>query len=271
VKFKKLAGGGYFKIINQSVPRALRNLGYNESDIESIVRYARGAGTLKNAPHINWDSLGDLGFTDKQIQALETALPAAFEIGFVFNRYTLGDDFCKTVLGFTEEQLNDFSFSIMGELGFTDEQIQEVNDYACGRMTLEGAPSLKDEHLPVFDCANKCGRYGKRYIRPEGHIYMMAAAQPFLSGAISKTINMPNDANVERVNELYMMSWKHMLKANAIYRDGSKLSQPLAAATSEALFDKVEEMLGEQGALLPETASEPEKIAERIVIKYMAR
>ncbi|HIN85390.1 MAG TPA: hypothetical protein EYN06_02835, partial [Myxococcales bacterium] len=271
VKFKKLAGGGYFKIINQSVPRALKNLNYSPEAVDNIVRYARGAGTLKEAPHINWATLAAKGFTNEQIQAVETALPAAFEIGFVFNCYTFGDKFCTNVLGFTEDQLNDFGFNMLEELGFTTDQIRAANDYVCGRMTVEGAPGLKDEHLPVFDCANKCGRYGTRFIRAEGHIHMMAAAQPFLSGAISKTINMPNEASIESVTELYMKSWKLMLKANAIYRDGSKLSQPLAVATGEEIFSQVEEALAERDMLLPEDASVPEKIAERIVIKYMAR
>jgi len=271
VKFKKLAGGGYFKIINQSVPRALKTLGYDEETIDGIINHARGTGTLKNAPFINWDSLMERGFGKAQIQAIESALPAAFEIGFVFNRYTLGDDFCKDVLGFTEAQLSDFTFSLLEGLGFTPEQISAANDYACGRMTVEGAPGLKDEHLAVFDCANKCGRYGTRYIRAEGHIHMMAAAQPFLSGAISKTINMPNDASVEQIKDLYFLSWKSMIKANAIYRDGSKLSQPLNASVADDLFSKVEDALAEQGVLVPEDAPPEVKIAEKIVIKYMVK
>lgn len=271
VKFKKLAGGGYFKIINQSVPRALKALGYEQDAIDRIVNHARGTGSLKGAPHINWETLVAKGFTQTQIDALEAALPSAFEIGFIFNRFTLGDAFCKDVLGFSDEQLNDFTFNMLNELGFTDEQILETNNYACGLMTVEGAADLKAEHLPVFDCANRCGRYGTRFIRPEGHILMMAAAQPFLSGAISKTINMPNEANVDQVAELYMMSWKKMIKANAIYRDGSKLSQPLAAATATDLFTDVELALQEANAKLPEDAPEQLKLAEKVVIKYLAR
>ena len=271
VKFKKLAGGGYFKIINESVPRALSALGYTDQTITNIVNFARGTGTLKDAPHINHVTLTDLGFGKTQLAALEAALPAAFELGFVMNRYTLGDAFCKDVLGFSEEQLNDFAFDILSELGFTTEQVRAANDYSCGRMTVEGAPGLDAKHLPVFDCANKCGRYGTRFIRPQGHIHMMAAAQPFLSGAISKTINMPNDAPVEQVGELYMLSWKSMLKANAVYRDGSKLSQPLASTTADELFGGLEAALEEQGALAPPDAPPEVKLAEKIVIKYMAR
>ena len=271
VKFKKLAGGGYFKIINQSVPRALDALGYDKNTIEAIVDHARGRGTLVGAPQINHRTLKAKGFGAAQLQALEDALPAAFEIGFVFNRFTFGDAFCKDVLGFTDEQLGDYRFSMLHELGFNDDEIRAANDYACGRMTVEGAPGLRDEDLAVFDCANKCGRNGTRYIRAEGHIAMMAAAQPFLSGAISKTINMPNDADVDHVKGLYEMSWRSMLKANAIYRDGSKLSQPLAASTANDLFGQVEKALAAAGALQPADAAPEMKMAEKIVIKYMAR
>ncbi|MFT5434209.1 MAG: ribonucleoside-diphosphate reductase alpha chain, partial [Myxococcota bacterium] len=270
VKFKKLAGGGYFKIINESVPRALTALGYDQSTVKGIVAYARGAGTLKGAPHINWKTLANKGFDDAQIQAVEAALPAAFEIGFTFNRYSLGDAFCKDVLGFSDEQLNDFSFSLLEGLGFTREQIAEANDYACGRMTVEGAPGMKDEHLAVFDCANKCGRHGKRYIRPEGHIYMMASVQPFLSGAISKTINMPNDADVTRVSELYTLSWKQMLKANAVYRDGSKLSQPLSSSTADDIFGKVERVLASTEADAPAEAPVMQA-AKRAAVEHIAK
>ena len=271
VKFKKLAGGGYFKIINQSVPRALRNLGYKEAAIDRITKHAAGHQTLKGAPHINHKALEAMGFGPEQIQAMETAVPSAFELRFAFNRFTLGDAFCKETLGFTDEQLNDFGFSMLHELGFDDEQILAANDYACGRMTVEGAVDLKDEHLAVFDCANKCGRYGTRYIRAEGHIQMMAAAQPFLSGAISKTINVPNDASVDECQALYMLSWKSMLKANALYRDGSKLSQPLSSTSADELFGQLETVLTEAGALEGDAGSPAQQQAERVVIKYMAK
>ena len=227
VKFKKLSGGGYFKIINQSVPQALRNLKYTESQIEEIVNFAKGHATLKGAPFINNETLASKGFQPAEIDRLNAAMGSAFEIGFVFNVYTLGED-CLQRLGFTPAQYNDFEWSLLEALGFSDEEIDAANIYVCGTMTVEGAPHLKDEHLPVFDCANKCGNTGQRYIHAHGHIRMMSAAQPFLSGAISKTINLPNEATVEEIADSYRLSWELGLKACALYRDGSKLSQPLS-------------------------------------------
>lgn len=227
VKFKKLSGGGYFKIINQSVPQALRNLKYSEREVEEIVNYAKGHATLKGAPYINEISLSEKGFLPNEIEKLNAAMGSAFEIGFVFNVFTLGEA-CLQRLGFKPEQYNDFGWSLLEALGFTDEQIDAANIYVCGTMTVEGAPYLKEEHLPVFDCANKCGQIGQRYIHAHGHIRMMAAAQPFLSGAISKTINLPNEATVEEIADAYRLSWELGLKACALYRDGSKLSQPLS-------------------------------------------
>jgi ribonucleoside-diphosphate reductase, adenosylcobalamin-dependent len=227
VKFKKLSGGGYFKIINQSVPLALRTLGYSEKEIEDIVHYAKGHATLKGAPYINEESLAAKGFTRADLDKLNAAMGTAFEIGFAFNVYTLGEE-CMQRLGFKPEQYNDFGWSMLDALGFTKEQIDAANTYVCGTMTVEGAQHLKEEHLPVFDCANKCGPLGKRYIHAHGHIRMMAAVQPFLSGAISKTINLPNEATVEEIADAYKLSWELGLKACALYRDGSKLSQPLS-------------------------------------------
>lgn len=227
VKFKKLSGGGYFKIINQSVPQALRNLKYSEKEIEDIVNFAKGHATLKGAPHINEISLSEKGFLPVEIERLNAAMASAFEIGFVFNVFTLGEA-CMHRLGFVPEQYNDFGWSLLEALGFTDEQIEEANTYICGTMTVEGAPYLKEEHLPVFDCANKCGPTGQRYIHAHGHIRMMAACQPFLSGAISKTINLPHEAAMEEIADAYRLSWELGLKACALYRDGSKLSQPLS-------------------------------------------
>ncbi|MBL9104535.1 MAG: vitamin B12-dependent ribonucleotide reductase [Myxococcales bacterium] len=265
VKFKKLAGGGYFKIINQSVPAALAALGYGDTQIADIVRYCKGAGTLVGSPRISHADLKRKGFTDEVLQKVESELAGAFEIGFVFNRYVLGDDFCRDVLGFSDKQLQNPMFNVLDALGFTSEDIQRANDYVCGTMTVEGAPHLKAQHLPVFDCASKCGRYGKRYIAPMAHVRMMAAAQPFLSGAISKTINMPSDATVEEVAQVYMASWKYALKANALYRDGSKLSQPLSAALAVELEDDAQQ---------PLATSQPqiiEKVTERIVHRYLAK
>ncbi|MFT3846732.1 MAG: vitamin B12-dependent ribonucleotide reductase [Lacibacter sp.] len=248
VKFKKLSGGGYFKIINQSVPTALAKLGYNEKESEAIVKYAVGAASLNGAPHINPQSLSEKGFIAEEIKKLDGAMASAFEIGFVFNKYTLGEE-CLQRLGFTPEQYNDFEWSLLEALGFTDDQIAEANDYICGTMTIEGAPYLKQEHYSVFDCANKCGKKGQRYIHHSGHIRMMAAAQPFLSGAISKTINLPNEAKVEEIAEAYYESWKLGLKACALYRDGSKLSQPLSTKGSDKKKKESAEEVAEENII----------------------
>jgi ribonucleoside-diphosphate reductase alpha chain len=232
VKFKKLAGGGYFKIINQSVPVALKHLGYDEKQIDAIVKYAVGAATFEGAPFINPQTLSEKGFIAEEIQKLNNAAKSAFEINFLFNKFILGEA-CLERLGFSSEQYNDWNFDLLDALGFTDEQIEAANDYVCGTMTVEGAPNLKPEHLSVFDCANKCGKKGERYIHAHGHIRMMAACQPFLSGAISKTINLPHEATVEEIADAYMLSWKLGLKACALYRDGSKLSQPLSNKTDK--------------------------------------
>jgi len=227
VKFKKLSGGGYFKIINQSVPVALRNLGYSEKETEAIIKYAVGAATFAGAPYINHQSLSEKGFIADEIKKLDNAVSSAFDIAFVFNKFALGEE-CLQRLGFTPAQYNNFEWSLLEALGFGEEEIEAANDYVCGTMMLESAPYLKEEHLPVFDCANKCGKKGQRYIHAHGHIRMMAAAQPFISGAISKTINLPNEASVEEIADAYLLSWELGLKACALYRDGSKLSQPLS-------------------------------------------
>ncbi|MBV8339197.1 MAG: adenosylcobalamin-dependent ribonucleoside-diphosphate reductase, partial [Candidatus Eremiobacteraeota bacterium] len=227
VKFKKLAGGGYFKIINQSLPAALRNLGYTEEQIDDIVRYAKGSASLYGAPYINVETLRARGFTNDDIIKIEKALPSVFEIGFAFNQWTLGEE-ALARLGIPADQFNASDFNLLKQLGFSRDEIEAANNYICGTMTIEGAPHLKEEHYAVFDCANKCGKLGKRFIHHMGHIRMMAAAQPFVSGAISKTINMPNEATVDDIKEAYMRSWELGLKAIALYRDGSKLSQPLS-------------------------------------------
>ncbi len=268
VKFKKLAGGGYFKIINRAVPEALRGLGYGTGEIKAIVDYAVGHGTLKDAPGVNHEALKAKGFTDAAIEAVEAGLATAFDIKFVFNKWTLGEAFCKETLGLTDDQLNDLAFDLLAHLGFSRKEIEAANIHCCGAMTLEGAPHLKDEHLAVFDCANPCGRLGKRYLSVESHIRMMAAAQPFISGAISKTINMPNEATTEETQEAYMLSWKLALKANALYRDGSKLSQPLNAQLISDDEDEQDEFVEEVAASQPANQRVErvvEKIVERIV------
>jgi len=229
VKFKKLAGGGYFKIVNQSVPLALRRLGYNEHEIDRIVRYAVGTGTFQDAPSINRDSLTRKGLLDREIDRIEQALPSMLDIRFAFSRGMLTDE-TLTRLGVSAAEREKPTFTALPFLGFTDEQIDAANAVICGRLTVEGAPGLRTEHLPVFDCANHCGPEGTRFIAPMGHVRMMAATQPFISGAISKTVNLPREATIEDVSEIYFQSWRHGLKAVALYRDGCKLSQPLATA-----------------------------------------
>jgi ribonucleoside-diphosphate reductase alpha chain len=267
VKFKKLAGGGYFKIVNQSVEAALRKLGYSEEQIQAIEIYAKGTGTLEESPHINRATLKAKGFDDGAIARVETVLPSAFELPFVFNRFVLGEEFCVERLGIPKERLDDWSFSLLRDgLGFSTQQIEEASAHICGRMTVEGAPYLKDEHLAVFDCATPCGRYGSRYIRPLAHVDMMAAAQPFVSGAISKTINFPQTATIHEVKEAYRYSWERMIKAVALYRDGSKLSQPLAGS-----YDLGTDASDDETATLQQPFMTPMQVAEKIVYRYIAK
>ena len=230
VKFKKLAGGGYFKIINRSVPAALAALGYDEAQTADIVAHTAGRGTLKDAPGVNHESLRARGFDAAAIGRLEAALGEAFDIRYAFGKWTLGEEFCVERLGLDAAKLDDPEFDLLSALGFDDAEVEAANAWCCGAMTLEGAPHLKASHLPVFDCATPCGRQGSRALDWRAHVRMMAAAQPFVSGAISKTVNMPNSATMEDCREAYLMSWRSGLKANALYRDGSKLSQPLSAA-----------------------------------------
>jgi ribonucleoside-diphosphate reductase alpha chain len=271
VKFKKLAGGGYFKIINQSVPPALTKLGYTQWQVEDIVRYSRGAATLHGCPHINPAALRAKGFTDEVLKKVEQQLPGTFELPFVFNTWTLGEDFVKNTLKVPADALANPMFDLLTHLGFSKQQVTEANSYVCGSMTIEGAPHLKAEHYPIFDCANKCGKIGKRFLSWESHIRMMAAAQPYISGAISKTINMPYDATIEDVKKAYLLSWQLMTKANALYRDGSKLSQPLnsvadspEAAALAAIAPESEEPKAPQVQVA-------ERITERIVHRYIAK
>jgi ribonucleoside-diphosphate reductase alpha chain len=269
VKFKKLAGGGYFKIINRAVPPALRTLGYSESDIAEIEAYAVGHGNMDQAPGINPSTLRAKGFPDDKIAAISKGLASAFDIKFVFNQWTLGVDFLKS-LGVTDAQIADPGFEVLPFLGFSKKDIEAANLHVCGTMTLEGAPHLKLEHLPVFDCANPCGKIGKRYLSVESHILMMAAAQPFISGAISKTINMPNDATVADCKEAYMLSWQLALKANALYRDGSKLSQPLnSSLLADEADDEDEDAL--DTLLAQNAAARAPVIAEKIVERIIER
>ncbi len=269
VKFKKLAGGGYFKIINQSVPAALEKLGYGAAQIGEIVSYAVGHGSLGNAPGINHTSLIGHGFGEAQLTKIEASLGQAFDIRFVFNQWTLGEEFCTGVLGIPAARLNDPAFDLLAHLGYSRRDIEAANDHICGTMTLEGAPHLDPAHYHVFDCANPCGKKGRRYLSVESHIHMMAAAQSFISGAISKTINMANDATIEDCQKAYELSWSLGVKANALYRDGSKLSQPLAAALVED-DDEAAEIL-ESGSAQEKAAVLAEKIVEKVVIREVIR
>jgi ribonucleoside-diphosphate reductase alpha chain len=264
VKFKKLAGGGYFKIINRTVPEALTHLGYDKRQTKDIIDYAVGHGTLEEAPGVDHNALRAKGFTDEILMKIEKDLGSSFDIKFAFNKFSIGEDFCVNTLKIDRDSLNDYNFDMLGALGFTKQQIEAANTYCCGAMTMEGAPHLKDEHISVFDCANPCGRIGKRLLSVDSHIRMMAASQPFISGAISKTINMANSSTVEDCKNAYLLSWKLGLKANALYRDGSKLSQPLSALSFDE--DDLEEMK-EEIQVAPTAASNvvAERIVERIV------
>jgi ribonucleoside-diphosphate reductase alpha chain len=271
VKFKKLAGGGYFKIINRMVPAALTRLGYNEAEIEAIERYALGHGSLKNfTGAISHDGLKAKGFTPEAINALEIALKDAFDIKFAFNKWSLGEEFCTGQLGIEATLLDDISFDMLVHLGFSKEDVEAANTHVCGAMTLEGAPHLAEEHLSVFDCANPCGRIGKRALSVESHIRMMAASQPFITGAISKTINMANDATVEDCKNAYMLSWQLGIKANALYRDGSKLSQPLQSSLIDDI-DNEEETLADAYNANSAVAAQAKIITERVIERMVER
>ncbi len=271
VKFKKLAGGGYFKIINRCVPEALRTLGYGEDQIADIVRYAVGHGTLAGSNALSHGALRAKGFGSAEIDAVERALEQAFDIRFVFNKWTLGEKFCTGTLGLNAALLDQPDFDLLKTLGFTRAEIDAANLHVCGAMTLEGAPHIKDKHLPVFDCANPCGRLGRRSLSVESHIRMLASCQPFISGAISKTINMPNAATVKDCGESYLLSWKLGLKANALYRDGSKLSQPLASQVLQIGDDEdeIDDLIAQPQTV--RTTVVTERIIEKVIERIRAR
>jgi len=266
VKFKKLAGGGYFKIVNQSVHKALERLGYTPAQIDDIEHYCKGHGTLSGSPSLNRQWLKSRGFPDDKIEIVESQLEAVFDIRFAFNKWILGEDFCAA-LGFTEEQLNNPDFDMLLALGATEQDAELANDYICGTMTIEGAPHLKLEHLPVFDCASRCGRKGLRYIKHMAHVRMMSAVQPFISGAISKTVNMPGTATTVEIGEVFQAAWLQMVKAITIYRDGSKLSQPLNISSYQDLDEII--MLGTEESL--DETKGPREVQERIVERVYHR
>ncbi|HEY6077377.1 MAG TPA: vitamin B12-dependent ribonucleotide reductase, partial [Polyangiaceae bacterium] len=236
VKFKKLAGGGYFKIVNQSVPEALKRLRYSEAQISEIVAYVSGTNTLLGAPHVNRSALKQKGLTDADLSKIESALPGVFDLGLAFAPWVVGRDTYER-LGLSADKLAQPGFSLLKHFGFNAAEIEAAGDVIIGRMTIEGAPHLRQEHYAVFDCANRCGRTGQRYLAAMSHVKMMAAAQPFLSGAISKTVNLPHEASVDDVRAIYEQGWKLGLKAVALYRDGCKASQPLSTTSKERSED----------------------------------
>jgi ribonucleoside-diphosphate reductase alpha chain len=270
VKFKKLAGGGLLKIINRSVPAALKALGYSEREIADIAHYAVGRGTLDSAPGVSLDLLRREGFDERRIRALEERLKTAFDMTFAMTPQAIGEDFCRNVLGFSEKQIHGSGYQALRDLGFADEEIHAANLWCCGAMTLEGAPHLKAEHLPVFDCANPCGRIGERSLSVEAHLKMMAAVQPFVSGGISKTVNLPARASVGDCAKTYLSAWELGLKSIALYRDGSKYSQPLVSALFRRIEDEDEEEFEDQVMDAP-AAKRAKVVAERIVERIIER
>jgi ribonucleoside-diphosphate reductase alpha chain len=265
VKFRKLAGGGYFKIINQAIPAALDRLGYSQEESAEIVAHAVGHASLQGCPSINHEALRSRGFDDAAIARIEKALPTVFDLRGAFLPTTIGAPLLSR-LGISDADLQDLGFDLLGFLGFSEEEITAASIWACGTMAVEGAPQLKDAHLPVFDCANRCGRFGSRFIRYQAHIKMMSAVQPFISGAISKTINLPRESTISDVDEALRLAWQSMLKALAIFRDGSKLSQPITAGLpAEHSADLVSAVANGDVTELAET------MAERVVVKHLAR
>ncbi len=265
VKFKKLAGGGYFKIVNQSVPEALRRLGYAEHEVQEIVAFVSGTNTLLAAPHVNRASLKQRGLTDADLAKVEAAIPGVFDLDLAFSPWILGDE-AYDRLGVGAERTRP-GFSLLRHLGFTSSEVETANETIVGRMTIEGSPYLKGEHYAVFDCANRCGKKGKRYLAPMAHVKMMAAAQPFLSGAISKTVNLPNEATVDDVQKIYEEGWRLGLKAVALYRDGCKASQPLSSQSDKAQDTEEEAPLARKvAATLPPPAplKHPEGVRIRL-------
>ncbi len=258
VKFKKLAGGGYFKIINHSVPAALRRLGYSSQEIHDILHYVVGSASFRGAPHIDEVALKSHGLSDEDLLKIEQSLRGVMELEHAFSPISLGEDLLAR-LGLAQ-QAGDPGFSVLRALGFSEAQIEEASVHICGRMTIEGAPHLREEHLPIFDCANRCGKIGRRFIAPMGHVRMMAAAQPFISGAISKTVNLPHEAAVEDIQQIYVEGWRLGLKAIALYRDGCKMSQPLSGRADKKKKAKqaaelFEEALSQAEHAAPETVT----------------
>jgi ribonucleoside-diphosphate reductase alpha chain len=232
VKFKKLAGGGYFKIVNHSVELALQNLGYTKSEITDILTYVLGTGTLRGAPYVNDLTLKRRGFSDDEIRAMEKGLVSAFDLSNAINKYVVGIDALERA-GLKPVQYSDPNFNLLKALGFSDAEIDAANEHICGTMMIEGAPHLKTEHYPVFDCASRCGKKGTRFLAPMSHVRMMSVVQPLISGGISKTVNLQHEASVQDIQKIFFDSWMLGIKCIAVYRDGCKLSQPLSTSGSK--------------------------------------
>jgi len=255
VKFKKLAGGGYWKIPNQSLEPALRNLGYNQDQIKDIITYIVGANSLDNSSPVNTSDLLRKGLTEQDLQKIFSELPRIFEIKNAFSNYILGEETLKR-LGIPKDQSQRPDFNLLTALGYSSDEQKIAGRIICGQMTAEGAPYLKAEHLSVFDCANKCGS-GSRFIEPLGHVKMLAAVQPFISGSISKTINLPHSATVQEIQDIYWQTWQLGLKAVALYRDGCKLSQPLSSATSDQATETTATLTEEKIPLVETSPTTP--------------
>lgn len=281
VKLKTLAGGGMLRIINQSVPLAVERLGYDEAQRDDIIRYMLGNGTLVEAPDVNRESLKRKGLSGEVIDQLEQAIPTTTSLKMLVTPLHIGEEYCLEKLDVTQEQVTSPAFDLLEHLGYETDEVQAADDYVFGRLTVEGAPHFKEAHLAVFDCANRCGRYGTRSISWHAHVRIMAAAQPFISGAISKTINMPHKATVAEISQAYEESWRTMNKSIALYRDGSKLSQPLMSGTSLTVALAEDEELLAEGLVSAEKAVEimadalptpdAHQIARKVVTRYIAQ
>lgn len=294
VKFKKLAGGGYFKIANNSVEPSLRALGYSGDQIAEMMEYLLGslnltvpmpagdsgedAGIQPGMTFAQW--LTSRGASEGDLEKITSQLPGVFELRQAFSAWGLGDDTLGRLGLDAEKAKADPGFNGLRALGLSPTQAEELNRLVCGTQTIEGAPHIRDEHLPVYDCASTCGKIGTRFIAAEGHIRMMAAAQPFITGAISKTINLPHDAGVDDIKDCYRLSWELGLKANALYRDGCKLSQPLNAKAdvdleededSDELSDALEEVAEELVTVAAAAAAEDARVVVEIKEKIVHR
>ena len=273
VQFKTLAGGGSLRIVNKGVPSALRRLGYSDSECKTIEEYIIGTGRIAGCPSLPVDRLMEAGLSGKDLAEIESKMGDVFDIRSAFAPSLLGKELCTGSLGMTEDQYEDAFFDTLSFLGFTQEEVDAAGEHIFGNLTIEGAPGLKEEHLAVFDCATPCGAKGRRSIAWPAHVKMMAAAQPFISGAISKTINMPSNSTVDDVREAYNLSHTTMNKACAVYRDCSKLSQPLmnklvedTDLTEEVTEDDpIERMVEETVKVLPVPEAVAQPVAESFV------